>query len=157
MAQGGHIGNGVKVGFASASPHVWNKLEQVEDVTIPILTSDKIDNTVMGTGGFHRNMAGMSTVSDMVVKMLRDNYSATSPNQNQLFALLAAKTAVWWRVEIPADPNLATTLYEAYEFQGRVLSFEPVAPIASKQEVSAKIVFDDSSFVRYEPYASVLG
>lgn len=157
MAQGGHIGNGVRVAYAAGSPHVWKKLEQVEDVTIPILTSDKIDNTLMGSAGLKRNMPGLASVSDLAIKMLRDNYSSTSPNQNAVFGLVAAKTRLWFRVEIPADPDLSTTLFEAYEFQGRFLSFEPVSPLASKQETTAKVVFDDDTFVRYEPYASVIG
>lgn len=156
MAQNGLIGSGVKVGFATGSPHTWNKLEQILDVGVPTLSSAKIDITTHGINLLKRNMPGLQDVSDTTVKMLRDPEN-TSPNQNALYGYLAAQTDLWWRIEIPAQPNLATTTYEAYEFMGRVADFKPAAPIAGRQELDATIMFDGTSLVRYAPMASQLG
>lgn len=157
MAQGGLIGNGVRVAYATGSPHTWKKLEQVLDCVIPTIVADKIDSTIHGTARFKRNFAGMQEVGDLEIMMLRDPDSTTSPNQNSLFDYLASQTQLWWRVEVPAESDLATTDFEAYEFQGRVASFEPTAPITDRQELKCAVTFDGSSFVRYQPYASVIG
>jgi len=156
-APGGYIGNGSKVGFSLTSPHVWNKLEQLLDVTVPTVQAAKIDVTTHGTGGFMRNIPGLKTVGDTMVKLLRDQSRTTAPNQNALFDYLSTQTDLWWRVEIPDGPNLAIANFEAYEFQGRVLDFKPLAPIGGRQEVDSSIVFDGTSFVRYDPTASLLG
>jgi hypothetical protein len=157
MAQGGIIGMGVRVAFATGSPHTYKKLEQVKEVNIPTLQSDKLDTTVHTNNKWKRNIAGLQEVEDMTITMLRDAYTATSPNQNALFDYLKNQTQLWWRIEIPSDPDVATTLFEAYEFQGRVFSFKPTSEMADPQVVEASVVFDGSSFVRYEPYASVIG
>jgi hypothetical protein len=157
MAQGGLIGMGVKVGYATGSPQTWKKLEQVMEASIPTLESDKLDTTVHAANRLKRNIGGLQGVQDMTVKMLRDAYTATSPNQNSLFAYLASQTQLWWRIEIPADTDLATTLFEAYEFQGRVFSFSPTSEMADPQTLEVNVVFDGTSFVRYAPYASVIG
>ncbi len=154
MAQGGLIGLGVKVAFATGSPHSWNKLEQVLDITPPQLTSAKVDVTVHGTSRMMRNIPGLQSVSDTVVKLLRDADPVTSPNQNQLFGYLASQVSLWWRVEIPSKSDI--TLFEAYEFQGRVADFVPMAPIGGRQEVDLKVMFNDASLVQYAPAASAL-
>jgi len=155
MAQGGLIGSGVKVAFAATSPMVLKKLEQLLDVTIPTIQADTIDVTIHGANRFKRNIPGLQTVTAMAIKMLRDADAATSPNQNSLFDHLAAQDDLWWRVEVPANGTL--TLFEAYEFQGRVQKFAPMAPIAGRQEVDADVLFDGTSFVRYNPMASIIG
>ncbi len=157
MALGGIIGSGAKFAFSLASPHTWQKIEQLMDVTPPTIVSDKVDTTVHGTSRLKRSIGGMQAVTDTVLKIMRDSYSSEAPNQNQLFALAQAQTRLWFRLEIPADSNLLTTLFEAYEFQGRVNDFKPMTPILQRQEVDVTIVFDDVSLVRYEPYASVIG
>jgi hypothetical protein len=154
MAQGGLIGSGAKVAYATGSPHTWNKIEQLLDVTPPTVNSAVIDKTIHQANRFKRNMAGLQDVTAMKLKMLRDADASTSPNQNALFDYLASQTDLWWRVELPANGSL--TLFEAYEFQGRVSSFMPAAPIADKQTLESDVIFDGDSFVRYNPMATVL-
>src|SRR5579885_923227 len=154
---GGIIGSGVRVAYSTGSPHMWNKLEQVLDVTPPKATSKSIDITTHGPNDYLQNMQGLAALSDTVVTMLRDNDSTSSPHQNALFNLRAAKTLLWWRIEIPANPDHTVDSLEAYEFQGRVGSFEPAAPIDDKQTVKSNIVFGGTTFQRYDPAPSLIG
>ena len=159
----GLIGTGIRVAYATGSPHTWKKLEQVLDVTPPTLVSDKIDTSVHGGGRLKRSIGGMQAVTDVVIKMLRNAYASgapdgnNAPNQNALFDYTGSQISLWFRVEIPSDPNLSTTLFSAYEFQGRVNNFKETAPLMARQEVEVTVVFDDSSLVHYLPYASVIG
>ena len=159
MAQGGFIGYGVRVAFSeAASPYVWKKLEQVLDVAIPTEVADKIDTTIHTTGNrLKKNIAGLIGVTDMTVTMLADNDPATSPNQNRLFTLLANGTQVGWRVEIPMSNDPSVDSFQGYEFDGRVLKFEPKAPIGGRQENVATIVFNGNFFDRFDPAASEIG
>lgn len=157
MAQGGLIGNDQRVAFAAASPQVWKKLEQVMDCTPPVMTNAKIDNTVHKPGGFKTNTTGLADVADVVIKMVKDPDPATSPNQNQLFSLLAAKTLLWWRVELRANPDTTINSFAAYEFQGRVGAVKDLAPLAALQERTANVVFGGTSLVEYQPMASLIG
>lgn len=159
MATGGLIGYGVRVAFSeAASPYVWKKLEQVLDVQIPTLVADKIDTTIHATGNrLKRNIAGLISVTDAVITMLADNSPATAPNQNRLFALLAAGTSVGWRIEVPMSEDPSVDSFQGYEFQARVLKFEPKAPIGNRQENVATLVFDGDFFDRFDPAASEIG
>ncbi len=154
---GGIIGSGVRVAYSTGSPHMWNKLEQVLDVTMPKATSSKIDITTHGPNDYKQNMPGLADLSDTVVKMLRDNDSSSSPHQNALFGLRSAKTLLWWRIEIPANPDHTVDSFEAYEYQARVGSFEPAAPIDDKQTVQCSLVFGGLTFQRYDPAPSQIG
>ena len=154
MAQGGFIGSGLKVAFALASPHSYLKLEQILDCTIPTIQAAVIDVTIHQANRFMRNIPGLQTVTATVIKMLRDPDPTTSPNQNSLFGYLGTQTDLWWLIEVPADGALVN--FEAYEFQGRVSKFAPSAPIAGRQELQAEVLFDGTSFVRYNPRPSIL-
>lgn len=154
MAQGGLIGSGAKAAFASNSPQTYKKLEQVLDITVPTIAAAVIDVTIHQPNRFMRNIPGLQTVSAMTIKMLRDPDPVTSPNQNACFDHMGLQDDLWWIAELPA--NGALTLFEAYEFQGRVSKFAPMAPIAGRQEVDVEVLFDGTSFVRYNPRASVL-
>lgn len=161
MAQGGNIGSGFRVGFSppgSSSPLGWSRLEQVMDITIPTLTGAKIDTTISSNvTKFMKSIRGLITVADLSVKMLRDNSSLTSPQQNELFALLASGVTLTWRIEIPAstDPNVNS--FEAFQFDGIVASFQPGAPLAGAQTVVAMILNAGTYFSRYEPAPSLIG
>ena len=157
MAAGGYLGNGIRVAYATGSPHTYKKLEQVLDAKPPAAVASDVDVTVHGTGDFMSNIPGLAKVADMTIKMLRDHSSVTAPNQNSLFALRAAKTQVYWRIEIPDGPDLSVALFEAYEFQGRVKSWQPTTPINGKQEVDVAVVFSGTYLTQYAPAASVIG
>lgn len=157
MAAGGFTGNGTKVGYATGSPHTWLKLEQVLDVQPSKFTASEIDTTVHGSTGFISKISGLFSVTDTVVQMLRDDSASTAPNQNSLFALAIAKTTVWLRIEIPDGPDFTTASWEAYEYQVKCKSWEPVAPINDKQVVQVTFLFCGTSFTRYPPTTSALG
>lgn len=152
MAQGGYIGHGVRVAYATGSPNVWQELEQVMDVNIPGLTSDKIDTTIHGTPGrLKRSIAGEQTVSNMEITLMRDANPVTSPKQNALFAYNNASTSLYWRVEIPSTSNPADNLYEAYEFTGRLGMHVISAPRPEKVTLKVDVVFDGTFFNHFDP------
>lgn len=157
MAQGGLIGNGIRVAYATGSPHTWKKLEQVMDATPPTVTNSKVDTTVHKDNDFKTNTTGLADVSDTVVKIMTDPDPTSSPNQNAMFNLRQAKTLVWWRVEIPADADRSVNSYYAYEFQGRVGSVKPSAPINGAQMKDITVVFGGTSLQEYQPMASQIG
>ena len=64
MAQGGMIGNGVKIAYAATSPTTWVAVGQILNVEIPQLVADKIDRTVHSTNRYKRSLPGMIDVSD---------------------------------------------------------------------------------------------
>lgn len=155
MAQGGYIGHGVRIGYATGSPQTWRELEQVQEVTIPGLTSDKIDTTVHGTPGrLKRNIAGEQEVSDMEFTLMRDADPSTSPYQNQLFAYNNSSTSLYWRVEIPTTSNPADNLYEAYEFTGRLGMHVIDAPRPELVVLNGSVIFDGTFFNHFNPGAS---
>lgn len=157
MPANGLIGNGSKAGSSATSPHVWLRLEQVEEITPPKLTADKIDTTRMGTSRYKTNMPGMFQVGDVVIKMLCDPDPATAPNQNLLYGYLANQDDRWWRTEFPSSTDLVSGNFHAYEFQGRVSDLTLLTPTTGKQELSVNVTFDGTSLVHYFPMASALG
>lgn len=154
---GGMIGSGVRVAYATTSPHTWNKLEKVRDVTLPTAVNDKLNTTVHGPNDFKQNIAGLAEVTDTTVKMLRVPSTSLAPIQNGLPALRAAHTLLWWRIEIPADEDHSVDSFWAYEFQARVGSVKDMAPIDNIQEREITLVFGGTSFVQYNPMSSAIG
>jgi hypothetical protein len=146
----------VRVAYASSSPQTWLKFEQLSDVSIPTLVSDDVDTTTYGQA-YKRSIPGLKTVENLVLTMLRDPKSSSSPNQNALFTLNASGAEQWWRIEIHADTDSDVNLWEAYEFQGRVGSFEPSAGIGDAERLVSNIKFSGTSYVRYEPSVSEIG
>lgn len=156
MASTNGLLSDARVAYATGSPHTWKKLEQLSDLTIPTLVADDVDTTTYGQA-YKRSIPGLKTVNDLSVTFLRDPSSVSAPNQNALFTLNNNGTEVWWRIEIHADTDSTVDLWEAYEFQGRVGSFEPAAAIGDAARLTSVIKFSGTSYVRYEPSASVIG
>ncbi len=160
MAQGGMIGNGIRFAHATGSPQTWKRWEQVMDCPAPTLTRAKVPVTVHKDNDFVTSISGMATVSDVLVKMLKDPDPATSPIQNSLFALAQAKTKLWFRLEIPA--NDAHTLFTAYEWMGQVTDVKDLDPMAGAQELDVTVIFGfgvggaAASLTQYSPMASLL-
>lgn len=155
-AQGGFIGNGMKVGYSLASPVSYNKFEQLLDAQPGSVDPTKIDVSVHGVGGFLANITGLNAVGDTTIKMLRDHSSTTSPNQNAVFALLLAKTTVYLMVEIPDRADLSTALYVGYEYQVKVNKHMEVTPINGRQELDVSFLFCGTTYTKYPPRASVM-
>lgn len=156
-AQGGFIGNGMKMGYSVSSPVSYKKFEQLLEGTPGSVDPTKIDVTVHGSGGFMANITGLNAVADTTMKLLRDHSAATSPNQNALFALLLAKTTVWLLIEIPDGPDLSVALYDSYEYQVKVNKHAEVTPINGRQELDISFLFCGTTYTKYPPRASVLG
>lgn len=142
MAQGGMIGNGLKVGYANTSPVSWTKIGQILNVTPPQFVSNKIDRTVSGTNKYKRSLPGMIEVSDLQLEILQDLDSSTSPEQAALLALLKAGTTIYWRIEIPV--NREATQFRPMEFQGYVSSWQITSPVDDKQTLTVNIAYDDT-------------
>lgn len=154
MAQGGMIGNGVKIAYSASSPVSWTSIGQVLNVEVPQLVRDKIDRTVHSASGYKRSLPGMIDVSDMTLEILSDLNQTTGAAIRQLLTYLKAGTTIYWRIEIPT--NRAKTEYAALEFQGYVLSWQAAAPIDDKQTIATTIAFDDTEVGLYAAGASAI-
>lgn len=93
----------------------------------------------------------------MSMTFLRDPTNSSAPYQNSLFTLNANGTQTWWRVEIHASDDASVDLWEAYEFEGRVGSFQPTASFGDAGRLTAVVKFNGTSYSRYEPAASAIG
>jgi hypothetical protein len=152
MAQGGMVGNGVKIAYAASSPVTWTSIGQILSVEIPQLTADKIDRTVSSTNDYKRSMPGMVEVSDLTFELLQDLDETTGAAQRALLGFLKAGTTIYWRVEVPADRNQSE--FVALEFQGFVGSWQPSAPVDDKQVLNVSVIFDDADVTIYNAAAS---
>jgi len=153
MAVDGVLGN-VKVAYSLSSPISWVNVPQLLDAQIPTFSREKIDTSVMGTSGFKRSIPGWNQVSDMTLKVLADLDETTSPAHAALASLNKAGTTVWWRVEIAV--NRDSTKWKAWEFQGFVQEFKPVAPAGGREEIDITVGFDGTAFTVYNAGASAI-
>ena len=154
MAQGGMVGNGVKIAYSASSPVSWTSVGQILNAEVPQLVRDKIDRTVHSAFGYKRSLPGMIDVSDLTLTLLADLDATTGATQRALLNYLKAGTTIWWRIEIPVDRSQSE--YAALEFQGFVMSWQPSAPIDGRQEVACTIAFDDTAVTLYAEGASAI-
>jgi hypothetical protein len=144
MAQGGLIGNGVKVGVSTGSPVSWTRVPQVTNVVPPQFTADKINiDTHSTTNNLHRYRSGLNDVSDPTFTVLSDLDPATAPILQTLLNANLNGTTLWFRFEIPV--NDAKTLFRAVEFSATVGSFVPDTPIDDKQTTTYNLQFNGDS------------
>lgn len=146
----------VRVAFSDSSPVTWQKLENLSDMDVPSLTADDVDTGIYGLS-YKRRIPGLKDVEDMVMTFLRDPSSVSAPNQNELFDLNASGAQKWWRVEIHASDDSTVDLWEAYEFEGRVGSFQPSAGFGDAARLVANVKFNGTSYTRYAPATSAIG
>lgn len=138
--QGGFIGNGVKVAYATGSPQTWVRIPQVVDAVPPKFVADRVNiDTHSTTNNLHRNMSGMVDVPDASVTVLSDLDPATAPALEALLQANKNATSLWFRFEIPV--NRAKTSFRGVEFLATVSSFEPSTPIADKQTTVYVLAF----------------
>lgn len=154
MAQGGVIGNGVKVGYSAASPVSYTSIGQILSIEIPQLTADKVDRTVSSSNQYKRSMPGMIDVSDLTFELLADLDESTGATQRQLLTYLKAGTTIYWRIEVPVDRSKSECV--PFEFQGYVASWQPTAPVDDKQVVKVSVAFDDTTVTIYNATAFTL-
>lgn len=144
MAQGGILGNGVKVGVSTGSPVAWTRLLQVTDVVLPNFTADKVNiDTHSTTNNLHRNIMGLNDVSDASVTTLADLNPATNAGGELLRLANSNTTGLWIRIEIPVDT--ARTSFRACEFYAFVSAVVTGTPIADKQTTQYSFVFAGDS------------
>lgn len=154
MAVDGLLGNGVKVAYSAASPVSWIRIPQVLNVTIPGLEFDEVETTVHSTGGLRRHIPGLGDVTEMELELLADLDETTTASFNALFNFQAARTTVWWRIEVPT--TRAQTKFTAFEFQGFVKTWSVDPPIDDRQVLTVSVRFDGTSFSKLAAGASVI-
>jgi len=150
MPAGGQIGSGVKIAFATGSPHSWVAVPELREVTVPGFERDRVETTIHGVTSLRTYIPGLADVNDLEWTMLA-NLTAGSVC-TQLSTLERNQTTLWWRIEIPVDATLATTLYFAFEFQGRVATWQPETPIDDAKVVRVTVQFS-SDFAIYQEMA----
>jgi hypothetical protein len=144
MAQGGLLGNGVKVGVSTGSPVSWTRVLQVTDVVPPNFAADKVNiDTHSTTNNLHRNRAGLNAVSDATITTLSDLNPVTNPGGELLRLANLNGTTIWVRIEIPV--NDARDSFRSVEFSCTVSGFNPSTPIADKQTTQYTLVFNGDS------------
>lgn len=152
MAQGGMIGNGVKVAYAAASPITWVPVGQILNVDIPGLNPDEVETTVHSTSPWKRFIRGMIDVGEMTLTLLTDLDEGTSTDQDALFDYQAAGTTLYWRVEVPVDREQSE--FTGFEFQAWVKKYAPKTPIEGRQELEVSVRFDGDYFLKFAAGAS---
>jgi hypothetical protein len=148
MADGGVIGNGVKVAYRIVDSPLaaWNEVGQVLNISGFDLMRDKVNTTIHSTNVFKRSAPGMCEVGDLVLELLanRDEGDGEGVVQQALIDLWSAGTTVNWRIEIPV--NRAQTEFKGYEFDGYIVGITPFdAPIEDRQTLQVTVAFDDQS------------
>lgn len=144
MAQGGLLGNGVKVAISTSSPVSWTRLPQVTDVVVPQFVADDINiDTHNPLNNLHKTRSGMVAVTNPSVTVLSDLDPSTAPALNTLLTANLSGATIWLRIEIPV--NDAKTLFRAVECSVTVKSFEPGTPIADKQTTKYDFNFNGDS------------
>ena len=155
---GGYIAGDVRAGWAvTISPQVFKTIEGLMDLTIPKLVSDKIDTTRYGVSRLHTNIPGLDTVTDPVLKLIRDASAVSSPNQQLLYALKTARTSSFWRFEVAAQDDPSVNLFEAYEGYFRVSEIGPSVQVGTLNMIEVTLVFDGNYFNHQVPAVSQLG
>ena len=137
MPADGILGDGVKMAYSAASPQAWIELTQLLDLPRPPApTPDKLENTTHGTDGYHTYGLGLKDVPDIEAVLLFD------PDVAAHMAMITyrdAKTELWFRIEIPT--NAAKTLFQAWEFQGKVMTADLETPIPDWQKLNLGIIY----------------
>jgi hypothetical protein len=154
MAADGLLGNGVKVAYSAASPVSWIRVPQVLNVVIPGLEFDEVETTVHSTGGLRRFIPGLGDVTEMELELLADLDETTTASYNALFNFQAARTTIWWRIEVPT--TRAQTKFTAFEFQGFVKTWKADPPIDDRQTLMVTVRFDGTSFSKLSAGASAI-
>ena len=147
MATLGQIGSGIKIAFASGSPQVWTAVTQILDVSsLPGIVRDQIETTTHGVTSLRKKIPGLGEVSDLEFQLLAD-LDTTSTHFSILDLLISQETR-WWRVEIPNTSNLATTGFMAFQFEGKVQTWNPESPIDDKKLINVTVLFADNLMIQ---------
>lgn len=149
MAQGGVLGNGVKLAYSATSPVNWVEVGQLMDFPdLPQLEAAIINTTVHSRNQIETAMPGMVPVAEMPFKVLADLDQSSGADLEALRQYAPASghanqgQTLYWRAEAPV--NRAQTSYRAVEFRGWLRSFKAHTPITDVQTVDLGIVYDDT-------------
>lgn len=153
MPSGGQLGSGVKIFFATGSPHSWTQVPEVREVgALPNRERDRVESTIHGASSERSYVPGLADVADLEFT-LRANLDAGSVH-SRLKGYEAAQTTLWWRVEVPVDTDLASSTYVAYTMQGRVSRWNLISPIDELKEIEVTVQYN-SDLMFQEEMASV--
>lgn len=139
MATLGQIGSGVKVAYATGTPHTWVEITQIMNCTIPNRTRDRVETTIHGVTGDRTYIPGLSDVEDAELELLAD-LDATSSHM-ALEALERSQATTWFRFEVPNESTLSTAQYFARQIQGRVAGWTLNTPIDGAKTITVTIQF----------------
>lgn len=149
MPTGGQIGLGVKIGYATASPQSWTLVPEVREIpSLPNRERDRIESTVHTLSSDRTFIPGMSEVTDLEF-VVRGNLDAGSVH-SLLRGYERTQTELWWRVEIPVDPDVATSTYVAYTFLGKIATWELNAPMDELKTIRIVVMQTGSLFFQDE-------
>lgn len=153
MAQGGVLGNFLKIAYSSSSPVSWTAITNILSIDkfFELITPD-IDTTVSGVS-IRTSMPGIPEPPEVEFTLLADVDQATSPDQEFLRLRLMDGVSFWLRVERPAQR--AHTTFRAEEFQCYVKGFAPAAPVDDKQTVKVTLRYS-GNYAIYNAGASAI-
>lgn len=154
MATGGVNGNGVKVAYSASSPVSWTSVGQLEAVKLPDIVTDELAASVHGSSVYHKSIPGKVKVGPLGLTIMADFNPSTSEAHDALRTYQAARTTIWWRIEVPVDNTQSS--FRAIEFQGWVQSWVPDSPQDEKQMIESSVVFNDTAITFYAAGASAI-
>lgn len=149
MPDGGQIGLGVKIGYATASPHSWTLIPGVREITtLPNRERDRIESTIHNLSSDRSFIPGMSTVADLEF-VLRANLDSGGVHST-LRDYERTQTELWFRIEVPVDPDVATSNYVAYTMLGKIATWELNAPMDELKTIRVVVLQTGSLFFQNE-------
>lgn len=154
MPVGGQLGSGVKIGYATASPHSWVTIPQIlGEPTIPAIERDRVETSIHGTQSLRSYIPGLGDVADLEFEVLADLDAGGV--HLALQQLERSQASTYFRVEIPVTANLSTTTYVAVQMLGRVSRWRPKTPIDGAKTIEIAVQFE-GSYQTQLPMASAL-
>lgn len=153
MPSGGQLGSGVKIAFGPSSPISWTRVPEVLECTVPQFERDRVEVTTHGEASLRAYIPGLADVSDLEFTVLA-NLDLNSVHM-QLKTYETSQTTLWWRVEIPVDPELATSTYIAFTFQGRVAKWAPETPIDDRKTIAVTVQYNANMMTQQEMNSAI--
>ena len=143
MPAGGQIGSGVKIAFATSTPHTWVPITQIQgEPVVPTIERDRVETTIHGTTSLRTYIPGLGDVADAEIEVLA-NLDASS-SHIALRNYERSQTTLWFRFEVPNEAVLSTAQYVAVQMQGRVSKWMLKTPIDGAKTIQISLQFENN-------------
>jgi hypothetical protein len=143
MPTGGQLGSGVKIAYATATPHTWVPITQIMgEPQVPAIERDRVETTIHGTTSLRTYIPGLGDVADAEFEVLANLDSSSSHAALRNYE--RSQTTLWFRFEVPNESDLSTAQYVAVQIQGRVAKWVLKTPIDGAKTIQISLQFEGS-------------